>query len=255
MYYILILLILISARISAAPFPDLHKKEFKLPAKAQVTDLNRTYLSFNPKHFTEINKNRHQLPKDNPLYIADTEAVAADELVLGIIDLTGKGDTYYLTLSDFPSYDIAYNFYKNKNAALTAKPEFLPADFLIAAPSIIIPGNGFIYSYGHNNNSYSIKNKYTFSAGKVTPLSQPFKYLGAAAKSLKEQTIYTDMTLNTALYKISTGSPVTIVGLYEDADKKKEYFLVASEFGLIGYIENERSQSQTQFSGFYFNGD
>lgn len=63
------------------------------------------------------------------------------------------------------------------------------------------------------------------------------------------------MTLNTALYKISTGSPVTIVGLYEDADKKKEYFLVASEFGLIGYIENERSQSQTQFSGFYFNGD
>lgn len=122
MYYILILLILISARISAAPFPDLDKKEFKLPAKARVTDLNRTYLSFNPKHFTEINKNRHQLPKDNPLYIADTEAVAADELVLGTIDLTGKGDTYYLTLSDFPSYDIAYNFYKNKNAALAAKP-------------------------------------------------------------------------------------------------------------------------------------
>lgn len=255
MNYILILLILISTSLSAAPFPDLQKREYKLAAHARATELNRTQLSLNPKHFTEINKSRNKLSKDHRLYFDDTKGEGGDDLVLGIIDLTGQGDTYFLTLSDFPSYDLTYRFYKSNKDAAANMPEVLLPDFIIAAPSLIIPSNGFIYSYGHNNNSYSLKNKFVFSADKIIALSQPFKYIGAAAKSLKEQTIYSDIALNAPLYTISKGSPVTIVGLYEDVEKNKEYFLVASEFGLVGYVENDHSRTESQFTGFYFNGD
>ncbi len=255
MRYFFLCLVFASIDICAAPFPDLHKKEYKLAAHGKTSELERTQLSFNPKFFTEINKKRKDIPKEDPLYTDDSNGVGGEDLVLGIIDLTGKGDTYYLTLSDFPSYDITYQFYKKDAPLLAAKSEFLSPNFSLGAPSLVIPSNGFIYSYGHNNNSYSIKNKYTFTDGKINALQQPFKYCGAASKSLKDQTIYSDLTLTSPLYKISKGSPVTIVGLYEDPEKNKEYFLVASEFGLIGYAANEHSRSETQFSGFYFNGD
>ncbi len=257
MKYFILCLLSVSICISAAPFPDLQKKEYKLAAHAEVTELNRTYLSFNPKFYKEINILRKNLPKNDPLYMDESFGPPREEdIVLGTIDLSGKNDIYYVLLSDFPSYDISYSFYKYERIKNAKSPlEFIEPDFSIFAPSIIIPSNGNVYSYGHNNNSYSLKKKYLYKEGKIVELKQPFNYVGVASSSLKEQTIYSDLSLSSPLYMISKGSPVTIVAIHEDLKNNKEFFVVASEFGLVGYIQIDHSQPENQFSGFYYNGD
>ncbi len=256
MKYLILCLLSVSICISAAPFPDLLKKEYKLAEHAEVTELNRTYLSFNPKFYKEINILRKNLPKNDPLYMDESFGSGDEDIVLGTIDLSGKNEIYYVLLSDFPSYDISYTFYKYERIKNKKSPqEYIEPDFSISAPSVIIPSNGNIYSYGHNNNSYSLKKKYLYKEGKIAESKQPFNYVGVAAKSLKEQTIYSDLSLSNPLYKISNGSPVTIVAIHEDLENKKEYFVVASEFGLVGYIQIDLSQKENQFSGFYYNGD
>ena len=256
MKYFILCLLGLSACIYAAPFPELQKKEYKLAVHAEATELNRTYFSFNPKFYKEIYTLRKNLPKNDPLYMDESFGSGEEDIVLGTIDLSGKNEIYYVLLSDFPSYDISYTFYKYERIKNKKTPqEYIEPDFSIYAPSVIIPSNGNIYSYGHNNNSYSLKKKYLYKEGKIVELKQPFNYVGIAANSLKEQTIYSDFSLSSPLYKISKGSPVTIVAIHEDIEKNKEYFVVASEFGLVGYTQIDHSQTENQFSGFYYNGD
>lgn len=256
MKYLIFYILSVSISIHAAPFPDLQKKEYKLAQHAQITELTKTYFSFDPKFFNEINIFRKDLPKNDPFYMDETLGTGDEDIVLGTIDLSGKNEIYYVILSDFPSHDVSYAFYKYERVKNKSTPqEFIEPDFKIFSPSLIIPGNGNIYSYGHNNNSYSLKKKYLYKEGKIVSLTQPFSYVGVSASSLKEQTIYSDYSLKNSLYKISKGSPVTIVGIYEDLENNKEYFIVASEFGLVGYVQIDHSQTENQFSGFYYSGD
>jgi hypothetical protein len=259
MKYLVLCLVLVASSVIAAPFPYLQKKEYLLnQSYAKQTELTKTVLSFDPKYFKEINVLRKNLPKENPMYTNDSVAdgIGADDILLGSIDLTGANDLYYITLSDFPSYDINYNFYKVNRISAMKPLEYKQPDFTIYAPSLIVPSNGNIYAYGHNNNNYSLKRKFIFKNSNIVELDQPFAYVGVTTTSLKDQVIYSDVSLSKELYKVSKGTPVTIVGIQTiDKNKYRSAYLVASEFGLVGYVVVESEQSETQFSGFYFNGD
>ena len=257
-YVFFVVLSLASCLAVGASFPDLIKKEYKLEDHSSGFEGDqKSYVSFTKGYFKEINIRINALEKGHPLFV-DKENYESPDILLGTIDMSGKGDVYYMVLSWGASLDISYMFYSVKRlkdyklGAEVAKP-----DFSVEATSIIIPANGNIYAYGHNNNLHSIQKKYVFKDGNLRELSQPFHYVGRSAISLKEQTVFSDTGLTTELYKIAKGSPVTIVGLQPGSSNPSfdELYVVASEFGLVGYVKAEYEQKETQFSGFFYAGD
>jgi len=257
MKYFLSALLYLSLCCQAAPFPDLIKKELKFswPEAAAKNENQKYYFSYNKKYFTEINRTLGSLPKTDPLY---TEEAGSEDILVGVVDISGAGDLYYVVLGFGPSYDLSYIFYgleKVKN--FTTSPEnYVEPDFEIYATSLVIPSNGNVYGYGHNNNLYNIKRKYVYANGKIAEFPQQFFYVGKKAISLKDQTIYSDLTLTNELFKISKGSSITVVGIQPLKGSSSEIlYLIASEFGLVGFVKAEVSQEQNQFSGFYWNGD
>jgi hypothetical protein len=259
MKYLFLALFLFFNVSLAAPFPDLIKKEYKFePDDGLVEADQKSYVSYSKNYFKELNIKINSLETTHPLFI-NKEDYESPDLLLGTIDLSGNGDFYYIVLSWGASYDVSYCFFSVKNLKSLNRTKGAPVkpDFIVEGTSIIIPGNGNIYSYGHNNNLHSIKRKFVFVGGYLNELSQPFHYVGLQTTSLKEQTIFSDTKLTSELYKISKGSVVTIVGLQSNlgSNSYEELYVVASEFGLVGYVKAEYDQKETQFSGFFFAGD
>jgi hypothetical protein len=259
MKYLFLALFLLSNNSLAAPFPDLIKKEYKFESNDGAVETDqKSYVSYSKNYFKEINIQINSLEPTNPLFI-DKEDYESPDLLLGIIDLSGNGDFYYMVLSWGASYDVSYVFFSVKKLKDFKRTKGVPVkpDFIVEGTSIIIPSNGNIYSYGHNNNLHSIKRKFVFVAGNLNELSQPFHYIGLQTTSLKEQTIFSDTKLTSELYKISKGSVVTIVGLQSisSSNSYEELYVVASEFGLVGYVKADYDQKETQFSGFFYAGD
>ena len=259
MKYIFLALLFLFNTSLAVPFQDLIKKEYKFESGGgDVETDEKSYVSYNKNYFKEINIRINSLETTNPLFI-DKEDYESPDLLLGVIDLSGNGDFYYMVLSWGASYDVSYKFFSVKKLQDFKGTKGVPVkpDFIVEGTSIIIPSNGNIYSYGHNNNLQSIKRKFVFRNGNLTELSQPFYYIGIQTTSLKDQTIFSDTKLTSELYKISKGSVVTIVGLQSisGSNSYQELYVVASEFGLVGYVKADYDQKQTQFSGFFYAGD
>ena len=260
MKYWIVFLLVFSISAESAPFPDLTKIELKFgwTEAAATNEVTKYYFSYNKKFFTEINKTLNSLEKTNPLY---TDEFGAEDILVGAIDVTGQGDIYYAILCFGPSYDLYYEFYNVKKVDGYASDQGnIEPDFIVPNMSVIIPSNGNIYGYGHNNEFISTKHKYVYQSGKLRELPQDFFYVGKNTVSQKAQMIYSDIEQTKELYKISVGTPVTIVGIkYKDGDYGKSYYMVASEFGLVGYVKADYSlQVGTdggQFKDFYFNGD
>ena len=213
-------------------------------------------ISFNKKLAKTIYKSRKEFGEGHPLY---TSEFGHWDVVLGIFDVTGKGDKYYITFSEGPSFDVSYCFNKvgTVERALKNKVTYIPCDDEIFALSLILPGNGNIYSYGHNNTMHNIKRKYVLTNGKIHEISQPFYYIGKKTVSLKDQAVYSDENLNKVAFRITKGYRITVVGIksIKYRNSRKDLYLVSSEFGLIGWVMSDNSQTETQFQGFYFYGD
>lgn len=252
---LLLLLSIVTYSVGAEPFSYLKKE--KLENVAPKWMKYELAIHYDPKLFKRVYKKRIEYPKGHPFY---TDEFGSDDVVLGIFDLTGKGDRYFVTISLGPSLDVSYCFNNEVRLrkAVKNKKTYIRCDSTISALSVVIPGNGNIYSYGHNNTMADTREKYKLKNGKLKLLSQPFSYVGKKTTSLKDQIVYTDESLKVELFRLTKGYPVTIVGIKNRTEKtinRKDFFLVASEFGLVGWVPVEMSQKESQFSGFFFYGD
>jgi hypothetical protein len=253
--YLALLSLSITTIAQAEPFSYLTKE---LVDSIRSTSLNiEMYIHYNPKLYRKIGKKREEFPKSHPFY---TDEYGNDNIVLGVFDLTGKSDNYYITYDSGASVDVNYCFNKEATVlkAIDKKERYLECDFEISALSIIIPGNGSVYTYGHNNTMYDIRSKYTLKNDKLELVPQPFSYIGKKTKSLKNQVVYTDEKLETESYRITKGYDVTVVGFKQAPENHAGIwglYLVASKFGLLGWVPSDGQQVQSQFEGFYFNGD
>jgi len=238
--------------VQAEPFSYLEKVKVKTELK---TDF---FIHFNPKKYENIFKKRGKFPETHPFYINE---LGLDDIVIGVFDITGKGDKYYVSFSTGPSFDPSYCFNKVDDVidAISTGRKIYDCKETIYALSIVIPGNGGVYTYGHTNSMHDVRDKYIFENNKLVLVKQPFQFSGKHSKSLIDQVIYTDETLSTVSFKISKGYPVTVVGIKsnsENKDSKQQLYIVASEFGLVGFVPVISSQYKAnQFEGFFFNGD
>ena len=168
--------------VHAEPFSYLEKKKIKTTFK---TDF---FIHYNQKLYQEIFKERGKLPKAHPLY---TDEFGMDDVVLGVFDVSGKGEKYYITFSEGASFDP--NFCLNKasdvDKASVAGKRLYDCDESVFSLSLVVPGNSNLYSYGHTNAMLDVRKKYAFRDDKFTLVQQPFYFSGKQTVSLIEQDV------------------------------------------------------------------
>jgi len=107
----------------------------------------------------------------------------------------------------------------------------------------VIPGDGCVYSGGHNDNMFDARKVDCLKDGTLQPVAQPFSYAGLRSKALKRLTLYSDQKESGIVTTIAPGAFVEVV--LQDGD----FFLLRDGFGLTS------GQQATEIEGFYYAGD
>ncbi len=216
-------------------------------------------LQYNPAKAKVINRPDPRLkdfsPFEEPL------------LVLLETQLDAKNPKKYLIAfdpgpSDDPSYLIL-----DATQTQTQIPKVLAS---LWALNMVLPANGMLYTSGHSNTMYDKHYKYELKGDTIVEVKQPFYYIGLESELYKPFTLYADREQKQAIAQLPKGSKITVV-LAEEypnpdmPDYPKERFLLASPFGLTGWVTIETMQADgsndpnadyiTGIKGIYFAGD
>lgn len=120
----------------------------------------------------------------------------------------------------------------------------------IAGTFFVIPGDGCVYSGGHNDNMFDARKLDCLKDGALQPVAQPFSYAGFRSKALKRLALYSDQKLANLVTTIQPGAFVEVV--LQDGD----FFLLRDGFGLTGWARLDQGQQQpTEIEGFFYAGD
>jgi len=177
----------------------------------------------------------------------DTKTTMADGKVffrVMKIRLDSKVDeTVEISFSKGPGRDmefvISQGAYDGKNALKT-----------ISALSLTLPGDGSVLAAGHVNSYFNDHRKYVYSNHQLNEIAQPFKYVGLKAVTKRAFDIYSDKSLTTVVAHIPKDANIEL--LINEGD----YYLVKSEFGLVGWYKADKSQVENpDIDGLYYNGD
>ncbi|HVO05069.1 MAG TPA: hypothetical protein VMT54_22930 [Candidatus Cybelea sp.] len=120
----------------------------------------------------------------------------------------------------------------------------------IAGTFFVIPGDGCVYSGGHNDNMFDARKLDCLKDGNLQPVAQPFSYAGFRSKAMKRLALYSDKNLSSLVTTIEPGAFVEVV--LQDGD----FFLLRDGFGLTGWAKLDQSQQNaTEIEGFFYAGD
>ena len=160
---------------------------------------------------------------------------------------SNQKESIIIAYSDGASDDPQFIFYKE------TQPKKYQYLFTIDAEQLIIPGNSFIYSSGSANNMFDQRRKFKVVNDALTEIKQPFYAIGLKTKTLKAITIYSDKNLKTPVATIAANSPIEVVAS-EYNEEEIKFFLIKSEFGLLGWWKQNDSSAE-EIKGLIYNGD
>jgi hypothetical protein len=112
-----------------------------------------------------------------------------------------------------------------------------------------ISGDGSLYLSGHTNNMYNQRKKYTLKEGKFIEVIQPYYYVGVKTKLKDWLPIFSDLNQNVLVAKLPKGSSIEVL------INSGEYYLVKSDYGLLGWTKIEMGDRDTNIEGIYYAGD
>lgn len=164
------------------------------------------------------------------------------------IRINPKSDVYYLIQFDEgPSADPNYTIMK---VGANDKLSFVGN---IACEKLIIPGNGYLYSEGLNNNLYNKRQKFKIENDKIVEMPQGAYYIGLNSKTRELITLYADKNKTKKAAYLPKNYNVEIV--IEEAG----WFLIKTPFGLTGWISKKDIKvyppPHSTFEGLYMRGD
>lgn len=200
------------------------------------------------------NLTRADLPNTHPLHV---DEFGMEDRVLGVFDVSGQGDDYYVVFSLGPSMDLNYCLYRKtrvEDAAKNQQKLNFDCDFSVYAPNLTIAANGWIYASGHNNTVSDQRRAFRVENNRFTEVAQPLYYVGKPSVSKREQQLYADEALQTRSFTLAKDEPVTIIAM-RSIKNEPERILVANQHGITGWVLADMSQDENQFSGVFFAGD
>lgn len=204
---------------------------------------NNISISYNPC-CTEVYKIPvSELISTDPLYPYDEYSTEDIKMIRTKTD-THSTKEYIVVYSDLPSGDPHYIFYS------TSKP--VEVLFSIPGEKIFIPGDGFVYSRGHSNNTIEARKKYRVTDTGLTEVKQPYYFSGLKSKALIDLKVFDSEDLKNETGTIPAGTEVQIL-LKKD---NTELYLIMDPYGITGWIDAGMTGIMpTVIEGLFYAGD
>ena len=247
-------LIILSALLAQTIYASEPLKTIELARLNHVQFDSSATFSYQIGTSSEPGLTRGSLHSSHPFF---TDEFGAEDIILGVFDVSGKGHFYYAVFSLGPSWDLNYCLYEKTRVetAIANKTAFLqPCDWEVYAPKLTIGGDGFLYTSGHNNNLTDEKRAFRFADGKFSEIQQPMKYVNQATVSLRQQQVFSDEALTNPSFLLEKDEPLTLIAV-KSAPDYQHRFLLANGHGLTGWVLADIAQDDTQFKGVFFLGD
>jgi hypothetical protein len=223
------------------------KSNFPNLAKVSIDKTYGVLFGYDKSTTRFINKPCYLLDKNDPLHcyidsVVDTWTFVAKFKNKNLED--SLNITYSQGLSADPEYSITSKTGKKIG-------RFSCIEFYINSL-------GTIYTAGHVNNMFNRKRKFQILKDTIIEIQQPFNYVGVKGKTLKDITLYNDKIGNTIIAQIPKNYEIEVLlseGNTEDY-RVDYYYLVKTEFGLIGWLRLSKDDYQgTVIENLYYNGD
>jgi hypothetical protein len=184
-----------------------------------------------------------QLPPEEPTYqAAYAEAGVSMEYPLDVKLSTADPRYFVLRCDSGGSNDPQCVFSTSQD----------PEQEGVAIPGtlFVIPGDGCVYSGGHNDNMFDARALHCLKGDALQTVPQPFSYAGFQSKALRKLTLNSDKANSGIVTTIAPGAFVEVVL------QNGEFFLLRDGFGLTGWTKLDTgSQQATEIEGFFYNGD
>jgi hypothetical protein len=126
----------------------------------------------------------------------------------------------------------------------------------VAALEFYINNNGIIYSAGHTNNMFNQRQKFQLTQDTLLEIRQPFYYVGLKSKTTSPLTLYQSKTGDEIIAQLPKDYEVEILLCDTEKNKSQKYYLVKTDFGLIGWLRlTSDATYDTPIEGLRFAGD
>lgn len=190
-----------------------------------------------------FNKKLKNLDKSHPLYTP--EDCESNMTLLAITPIDDSNKKYAIVYGYCPEPE--FHFYGADDIS-----KFYGS---IGGLNMFVTGNGNLYVSGHVNSYFDIKRKLRFDENKITEVRQPHYYVGLKTKTLKPITLYQTKQLKEVVATLPKDYAIEVL-LAETSHESEDYYLIRTDFGLIGWTKIKAGQYQSiDVEGIYWNGD
>lgn len=197
---------------------------------------------------TVINRQRGKFPTGDMLY-NDDPFVANDIVLLRTRLRAEDAIQYFVVFTEGGSHDPMFYFIPD-TASAGAYTASVPAEVLI------MPGHGMLYTLGHANRTFRMRQKYALKGSRFVEVSQPYYAVGMTSKAMVPLKLTSQPGGGTLVAELPRGSPVEI--LLSDDKESNDFtrsYLARTPFGLVGWITVQIHQEADVLEGIFFEGD
>lgn len=181
---------------------------------------------------------------NKPLYEKGAEEEGTPEIMRLLstrLDRDGEG-SYFIDFDPGPSADPSFIISDGKSGKKLGE---------IAADSLALPGNGFIYAAARSNYMHEMRQKFAIRDGKLVEIKQPFSYVGLDSKAKVPLALLAKQGSGEVVANIPAGDSLQVV-LSEG-----DYLLIKTQFGLVGWwkMKTNVMPDDAEIEGIYYAGD
>ena len=124
----------------------------------------------------------------------------------------------------------------------------------LGCTTLIIPGDGYIYTAGHTNSKFDVRQKFELVGNKFKEVKQAYYYVGLKTETNQSITLYASKKMKKEVTRLRKGTKIEVL-LNESND-----YLIKTEFGLIGwyhmnYLAPAGVEHKSSIKGIFVNGD
>lgn len=122
---------------------------------------------------------------------------------------------------------------------------------LIDGLNAAIPGDGYIYIWGHTNSYFNLRRKFSLINGQIKEVRQPFNYVGLDTVTLTDIQLFETKAQETIVAQLTKGASVTVLLNSDD------FYLLKTNRDIVGWwLPQKKSYFKAEeIEGVYWNGD
>lgn len=221
------------------------QKSTPFPYLTEITNSEdaTVHLYVNKDKAEIFNKKLNNLDKNHPLFTP--EDCESEMILLAITSVDNSGKKYAIVYGSCPEPEFLFYGAEDISAFYGS----------VGGLNLYITGNSNLYVSGHINSNFDLKRKLKFKENNIQEVKQPQYYVGLKTVTLKPLTLYQSKELKNAVATLPKNYKIEVL-LAETSYEHEDYYLIITEFGLVGWAKIKAGQYQAiDVKGIFWNGD